>query len=161
MILIDNDELFAHRITFKKAVERFYKEFEIRRNKSFTDRYQLIGETFGGRKLKIIFQLKPNRIVRIITGWDILNKNLTEKEIDELVISQANDDEAWKKPIRVNRKKVFSLNFPQPSEIVSEKDVLNGTPVFRGTRVPVSALLDNLEAGVSLDKFLENFPTVR
>ncbi|HEY0050298.1 MAG TPA: DUF433 domain-containing protein, partial [Pyrinomonadaceae bacterium] len=85
----------------------------------------------------------------------------TEKEIDELVISQADDDEAWEKPIRVNREKVFSLNFPQPSEIVSEKEILSGKPVFRGTRVPVSALLENPEAGVSLDEFLENFPTVR
>ncbi|HLM03053.1 MAG TPA: DUF433 domain-containing protein [Pyrinomonadaceae bacterium] len=90
-----------------------------------------------------------------------MNKNLTEKEIDELVISQADDDQAWEKPIRVNRKKVFSLNFPTPSEIVSEKEILSGEPVFRGTRVPVSALLDNLEAGVSLDEFLENFPAVR
>ena len=32
--------------------------------------------------------------------------------------------------------------------------------MFTGTRVPVSALLENLEAGVSLDEFLENFPTV-
>ena len=90
-----------------------------------------------------------------------MNKNLTEKEIDELVISQADDDEAWEKPIRVNREKVFSLNFPTPSEIVSEKEILSGEPVFRGTRVPVSALLENLEAGVSLDDFLKNFPTVR
>ena len=89
-----------------------------------------------------------------------MNENLTEKEIDELVIAQGDEDEAWEKPIRVNRKKVFSLNFPQSSEIVSEKDVLSGTPVFRGTRVPVSVLLDNLEAGVALDEFLENFPTV-
>jgi uncharacterized protein (DUF433 family) len=90
-----------------------------------------------------------------------MNKNLTEKEIDELVISEVDDDKAWEKPIRVNREKVFSLNFPKPSEIVSEKDVLGGEPVFRGTRVPVSALLDNLESDVSLDEFLENFPTVR
>ena len=90
-----------------------------------------------------------------------MNKNLTEKEIDELVILQANDDNAWEKPIRVNRKKVLSLSFSKPSEIVSEKDILSGTPVFRGTRVPVSALLDNLENGVSLDEFLENFPTVK
>lgn len=90
-----------------------------------------------------------------------MNKNLTEKEIDELVILQADDDEAWEKPIRVNREKVFSLNFPKPSEIVSEKEILSGEPVFRGTRVPVSALLENLEAGVSLDEFLENFPTVK
>lgn len=37
----------------------------------------------------------------------------------------------------------------------------DGTPVFRGTRVPVSALLDNFEGGVSLDEFLDNFPTVK
>jgi uncharacterized DUF497 family protein len=67
----ENDELFAHRITFKEAVECFYNDFEIRRNKSFKDRYQLIGASFGGRKLKIIFQLKPDNIVRIITGWDL------------------------------------------------------------------------------------------
>ena len=90
-----------------------------------------------------------------------MNKNLTEKEIDELVILQADDNDAWEKPIRVNRKKVFSLSFSQTFEIVSEKEILNGTPVFRGTRVPVSALLDNLENGVSLNEFLVNFPTVK
>ena len=42
-----------------------------------------------------------------------------------------------------------------------DKEILSGTPVFTGTRVPVSALLDNLEVGVSLDEFLENFPTVK
>ncbi|MGI8467483.1 MAG: hypothetical protein ACR2N3_03440 [Pyrinomonadaceae bacterium] len=73
----ETDELFAHRINFKEginfkeAVECFYNDFEIRRNKSFKDRFQLIGETFGGRRLKIIFQLKTNRTVRIITGWDL------------------------------------------------------------------------------------------
>ena len=41
-----------------------------------------------------------------------------------------------------------------------DPEILSGTPVFEGTRVPVSALLDNLEVGVSLDEFLENFPTV-
>jgi len=67
----ESDELFAHRITINEAIECFYNEFVIRRNKSFNDRFQLIGETFGGRKLKLIFQLKPDKIVRIITGWDI------------------------------------------------------------------------------------------
>lgn len=90
-----------------------------------------------------------------------MNNNLTEKEIDEIVIAQADEDDAWEKPIRVNRKRVFSLSVPQSSEIVSDKEVLSGTPVFRGTRVPVSALLDNLETGVSLGEFLENFPTVK
>jgi len=41
-----------------------------------------------------------------------------------------------------------------------DPEVLGGVPVFSGTRVPVSALLDNLEAGVTIDEFLDNFPTV-
>ncbi|MGD9627968.1 MAG: DUF433 domain-containing protein [Pyrinomonadaceae bacterium] len=45
--------------------------------------------------------------------------------------------------------------------ITVDREIMSGAPVFTGTRVPVSALLENLEAGVSLDEFLENFPTVR
>ncbi len=45
--------------------------------------------------------------------------------------------------------------------IIVDSEILSGTPVFAGTRVPVSALLDNLEIGISLDEFLDNFPTVR
>jgi uncharacterized protein (DUF433 family) len=37
---------------------------------------------------------------------------------------------------------------------------VSGAPVFAGSRVPVEALLSNLSAGVPLDEFLENFPTV-
>ncbi len=44
--------------------------------------------------------------------------------------------------------------------ITIDREILSGVPVFEGTRVPVSALLDNLEAGLTLDEFLENFPTV-
>ena len=44
--------------------------------------------------------------------------------------------------------------------ITVDPEILGGTPVFRGTRVPVDALLSNLEVGVSIDEFLENFPTV-
>jgi uncharacterized protein (DUF433 family) len=39
-------------------------------------------------------------------------------------------------------------------------EVMGGTPVFRGTRVPVQTLLDYLEAGDSIDEFLEGFPSV-
>jgi uncharacterized protein (DUF433 family) len=39
-------------------------------------------------------------------------------------------------------------------------DVLGGTPVFAGTRVPVHTLLDYVTAGDSLDDFLDDFPTV-
>ncbi|MGA9996102.1 MAG: DUF433 domain-containing protein [Pyrinomonadaceae bacterium] len=44
--------------------------------------------------------------------------------------------------------------------ITSDPDILSGATVFRGTRVPVAALLDNLAAGLTLDEFLDNFPTV-
>ncbi|TSD67810.1 DUF433 domain-containing protein [Inquilinus sp. KBS0705] len=42
-----------------------------------------------------------------------------------------------------------------------DNDILNGQPVFTGTRVPVESLFDHLEAGVSLDEFLEDFPSVK
>ncbi len=42
-----------------------------------------------------------------------------------------------------------------------DPEVVSGAPVFRGTRVPVDALIENLEAGLTLDEFLDNFPTVR
>ncbi len=89
-----------------------------------------------------------------------MNNNLTESETDEIVISEANDDSAWEKPITIKRKKAFPIVFSGSNEIISEKDILGGTPVFRGTRVPISALLDNLAAGLTLDEFIENFPTV-
>ncbi len=44
--------------------------------------------------------------------------------------------------------------------ITIDKDILGGQSVFKGTRVPVESLFDHLEAGVSLDVFLEDFPTV-
>jgi uncharacterized protein (DUF433 family) len=44
--------------------------------------------------------------------------------------------------------------------IVRDPEVMDGTPVFRGTRVPVQTLFDYLENGESLDEFLEGLPTV-
>ena len=46
------------------------------------------------------------------------------------------------------------------SEITQSKLVLGGTPVFKGTRVPVKALIDYLEAGDSIQVFLQDFPSV-
>jgi uncharacterized protein (DUF433 family) len=49
----------------------------------------------------------------------------------------------------------------QSSEVViSDPEILGGTPVFNGTRVPFRALLDYLEAGQTLEEFLDDFPTV-
>ena len=44
--------------------------------------------------------------------------------------------------------------------ITATADVMSGTPVFAGTRVPVRTLLDCLEGGESITDFLEGFPTV-
>jgi uncharacterized protein (DUF433 family) len=43
----------------------------------------------------------------------------------------------------------------------SDPEIMSGTPVFVGTRVPVQTLLDYLEGGYNLDEYLEGFPTVR
>jgi uncharacterized protein (DUF433 family) len=43
----------------------------------------------------------------------------------------------------------------------SDPDILGGTPVFVGTRVPIQSLFDYLEGGETLDEFLRQFPSVR
>jgi uncharacterized protein (DUF433 family) len=48
----------------------------------------------------------------------------------------------------------------KPQIIHSDPDILGGTPVFMGTRVPVKTLMDYLEAGERLDEFLDHFPSV-
>lgn len=67
----EKDKLSAHHVTFNEAVECFFSDYEVRRNKRYKDRYQLIGKTESGRRLKIIFQIKPGNVVRLITGWPI------------------------------------------------------------------------------------------
>ena len=44
--------------------------------------------------------------------------------------------------------------------VVSDPDILGGTPVFLGTRVPVRILFEHLEAGDALEVFLDDFPSV-
>ena len=44
--------------------------------------------------------------------------------------------------------------------ITSSEDILGGTPVFKGTRVPVKTMFEYLEDNYTLDEFLESFPTV-
>jgi uncharacterized protein (DUF433 family) len=44
--------------------------------------------------------------------------------------------------------------------ITTSPEIMGGTPVFAGTRVPVQTLFEYLEAGDTIDTFLEGFPTV-
>ena len=45
--------------------------------------------------------------------------------------------------------------------IHSDPKIMGGTPVFKGTRVPLQNLIDSLEGGESIDEFLEGYPSVR
>jgi uncharacterized protein (DUF433 family) len=45
--------------------------------------------------------------------------------------------------------------------VTSSPDILSGTPVFVGTRVPIQTLIDYLEGGETIDDFLAGFPTVK
>jgi uncharacterized protein (DUF433 family) len=49
---------------------------------------------------------------------------------------------------------------PTELPVHSDPEILGGTPVFRGTRVPFQTLLDYIEGGDPLDEFLEDFPSV-
>ena len=49
----------------------------------------------------------------------------------------------------------------KPTVIHSDPDILGGTPVFLGTRVPVQSLFDYIEGGDTLDEFLRQFPSVK
>jgi uncharacterized protein (DUF433 family) len=60
---------------------------------------------------------------------------------------------------RATGPKARSVNLAR-EVIVKDPDILGGTPVFRGTRVPFQALLDYLEGGQTLAEFIDDFPTV-
>jgi uncharacterized protein (DUF433 family) len=52
------------------------------------------------------------------------------------------------------------VSTPETPVVHIDPEIMSGTPVFVGTRVPFQALLDYLEAGQPLSEFLEDFPTV-
>ena len=54
-----------------------------------------------------------------------------------------------------------SYHLGMASVVTTNPNILGGTPVFDGTRVPVEALFDCLKHGRTIDYFLEQFPTVR
>ena len=68
----DADHLAEHGVSLEEAVECFYNEHVIRRNRRRDrSRWQLIGRTDAGRHLKIIFELRRGAVVRVITGWPL------------------------------------------------------------------------------------------
>lgn len=67
-------------------------------------------------------------------------------------------------PLRRTRRPALSSvlrhNRTMQDAVVRDPEIMHGTPVFRGTRVPIQTLFDYLENGDSLDDFLEGFPTI-
>lgn len=58
-------------------------------------------------------------------------------------------------------KQNYHLGMQSKAVIQSDPEILGGTPVFTGTRVPVQSLFDHLEAGDSIGDFLDGFPSVK
>ena len=52
------------------------------------------------------------------------------------------------------------LDWSSCTEVERSKDVLSGAWVFRGTRIPVRALFENIEAGATIEQFMDWFPGV-
>ncbi len=71
----------------------------------------------------------------------------------------------WRRGVSVNRRHNCAVQRGQCSgrrspHIISDPEVLGGTPAFAGTRVPVRILFEHLVAGDSIDVFLDDFPSV-
>lgn len=54
----------------------------------------------------------------------------------------------------------MNISLPKDLPITIDPEIHTGTPVFRGTRVPIKTLFDNLADGYTLDEILEDFPSV-
>jgi uncharacterized DUF497 family protein len=63
-------KLEAHDVTAEEASEVFDQSFDVRRNKSFRDRYRVTGYTHAGRAVQLIVHVESRRI-RVVTGWPL------------------------------------------------------------------------------------------
>jgi uncharacterized protein (DUF433 family) len=63
-------------------------------------------------------------------------------------------------PLTGNNSLAWHVVLSMQNIIISDPEILSGTPVFRGTRVPVKNLFDYLETGETIEAFLHSFPTV-
>jgi len=126
-------------VTFDEAVECFFADFQIRRNKKYRDRYQLLGGALGGRKLKIIFQLKTSNVAHHYGVANMKKRRTTrpsemktaQDQVDRFVTAQADENSAWQKAIVVRRPKSRSLSIP--AELAARAAFLAG--LHRESRV--------------------------
>jgi uncharacterized DUF497 family protein len=93
----ERDKLAAHGVTFEEAVETFFSDFVIRRNKGERDHHRLANM----RKTKQAPAASRKKATpRVVTRRA---SRPTQEEIDERVIAQAEDDSAWEPPVQVSR----------------------------------------------------------
>ena len=97
----------------------FFSDFQVRGNKKYRDRYQLIGTTVGGREIKVIFQPQGGQCGQNNYGMAVMKSKMrarkepiSEEGIDEIVEAQAENDSAWGRPIRVRKARPASLSIP-------------------------------------------------
>ena len=64
-------------------------------------------------------------------------------------------------PVVSDNRRMNTATLPLPPIITTNPKVMHGEPCFAGTRVAVQTFFDHLEAGYTVDRFLEQFPTVR
>lgn len=112
----ERDKLSKH--SLEEAVERFFSSFEIRRNKRFRDRYQLIGDV-RKEKTEDYFSAQTkqgrtyyHRLANMSEPKQKRTANRKQEAIDELAISLADDDSPWGPRIHVKRPKATSLAIP-------------------------------------------------
>ncbi len=68
------------------------------------------------------------------------------------------DSKSW---LYTHDKKGYATMGTKPAVVHSDPEILEGTPVFVGTRVPVQSLFDYIEGGDTLDECLRQFPSVK
>jgi hypothetical protein len=112
----ERDKLFEHQVTFEEAVECFFSDFEVRRNKKFRDRYQLIGKNIGRAKAQGDLPSEAwehcSDYYRLAVMKTKKASALSQEAIDRRVVAQSENDSAWEAPIRVKRSKPASLSIP-------------------------------------------------
>lgn len=77
--------------------------------------------------------------------------------------SASKPPQAIYKPLAASEKllRIFYVLRNMKADVINiNPEILGGTPVFKGTRVPVEILFDHLESGISIDAFLNDYPTV-
>ena len=124
----------------------------------------------GGLERLFITGVSPITMDDVASGFNIGTNISLEPDFNEMVGFTAAEvrhlvetyrelacsTRTW--PILVSRKPAQMRSLS--GLVVRDSEIMSGTPVFAGTRVPVQSLWDHLEAGDSLDKFLDSFPSV-